>query len=222
MQARLHIPNHLEPSVPRATLAAMTALPLPPSARRPLLTVAEYAALPEELAGVRYELVEGNLVRSSPRPMGVHQRCIYLLMRQLDEQVPGPLVVLSEVDVDLGIVPPTEPGFVRIPDLVVIPREAMERQRRHGGLFDALEVTLAVEVLSPGTRRIDTVYKHSEYADAGIPHYWIIDLGEPDDRPQLTPHHLAGAFGYADAGPVSGMFTATEPFPVRIDLDALV
>jgi hypothetical protein len=35
-------------------------------------------------------------------------------------------------------------------------------------------------------------------------------------------HHLAGAFGYADAGPVSGTFTATEPFPIRIDLDALV
>jgi hypothetical protein len=40
--------------------------------------------------------------------------------------------------------------------------------------------------------------------------------------PQLTAHHLAGAFGYADAGPVSGTFTATEPFPIRIDLDALV
>ena len=38
----------------------------------------------------------------------------------------------------------------------------------------------------------------------------------------LTAHHLAGEFGYADAGPVDGVFAANEPFPVRIDLDALV
>jgi Uma2 family endonuclease len=64
--------------------------------------------------------------------------------------------------------------------------------------------------------------KRDEYADAGIPHYWVVDLGEPGERPQLTAHHLAGEFGYADAGPVAGTFTATEPFPVRVDLDALV
>ena len=196
----------------------MTALPVPP--RRPLLTVAEYAALPEDLDGVRYELVEGNLVMS-PRPIGVHQHCIHLLLRQLDDQIPGPLVGLAEVDVDLGLVPSTRPGFVRVPDLVVLPREAMTHQRRQGGLFQASEVTLAVEVISAGSRRLDTVVKRDEYADAGIPHYWVVDLGEPGDRPQLTAHHLAGEFGYADAGPVCGAFTASAPFPVRIDLDAL-
>jgi Uma2 family endonuclease len=40
-------------------------------------------------------------------------------------------------------------------------------------------VLLAVEVLSDGTRRVDRVLKFSEYADAGIPQYWIADLGEP-------------------------------------------
>ena len=88
--------------------------------------------------------------------------------------------------------------------------------------LDASEVTLAVEVISPGSRRLDTVVKRDEYADAGIPHYWVVDLGEPGDRASLTAHHAAGAFGYADAGPVSGRFTATEPFPVRIDLDTLM
>jgi hypothetical protein len=54
------------------------------------------------------------------------------------------------------------------------------------------------------------------------PTYQVVDLGEPGDGPQLTAHHLAGECGYADAGPVSGTFAATEPFPVRVDLDALV
>lgn len=197
----------------------MTARPLPP--QRPLLTVADYAALPEDLDGARYELVEGNLVMS-PRPLDVHQYCIHELLYQLRDQVPAHLVGLAEVDVDLGIVPSTGPGFVRVPDIVVVPREAMERQRRQGGLNLASEVRLAVEVISPGTRRLDTLVKRDEYAEAGIPHYWIVELGEPGDRPQLTAHHLAGAFGYMDAGPAVGTYLTTEPFPLRIDLDALV
>jgi Uma2 family endonuclease len=198
----------------------MTALPVPPTAPQPLLTVAQFAALPEDNSR-RYELVEGNIVMS-PRPLGFHQRCLYMLMRQIDDQLPGDLIALAEVDVDLVLVPPTEPGFVRIPDIVVVPRAAMDRQRHEGGLFHASEVTLAVEVISPGSRRLDNIVKRDEYADAGIPHYWVIDLGEPGDRPQLIAHHLAGEFGYADAGPVVGIYTTTEPFPVRVDLDKLI
>jgi Uma2 family endonuclease len=198
----------------------MTALPSQPQ-RRSLLTVAEYAALPEDGDGLTHELVEGNLVMS-PRPIGVHQLCIQELLYQLRGQVPGPLRAVNGVDVDLGLVPSTQPGFVRVPDIVVLPRGALDRQRHAGGLFHASEVTLAVEVISPGSRRLDTVVKRDEYADAGIPRYWVVDLGEPGDHPQLTVHHLAGEFGYVAEGPVNSVFVATAPFPVRIDLDALV
>jgi Uma2 family endonuclease len=184
------------------------------------MTVAQFAALPEDNSR-RYELVEGNIVMS-PRALGFHQLCIQELLYQLRGQVPAPLVGLAEVDVDLALVPPAEPGFVRIPDLVVVPRAAMERQRREGGVFHAAEVALAVEVISPGSRRLDTVVKRDEYADAGIPYYWVVDLGKPGDRITLTAHHLAVEFGYMAGGPVTGVFTATEPFLVRVDLDALV
>ena len=40
--------------------------------------------------------------------------------------------------------------------------------------------------------------KRDEYADAGIPHYWIVDLDEPVS---LIACHLAGEFGYVDGGP---------------------
>jgi hypothetical protein len=36
-----------------------------------------------------------------------------------------------------------------------------------------------------------------------------------------VPSALAGTFGYQDGGSVTGVFEAAEPFPVRIDLDAL-
>lgn len=195
----------------------MTALPSQPQR---LLTVADYLALPED-AEVHHELQEGILVMS-PRPVPDHQLCQRRISRRIEDQLPSGLEVLPEVDVDLQLAPDDRPATVRAPDIVVVPRAALERVRREGGLLRAAEVILVVEIISPGSRRLDTIVKHSEYADAGVPHYWVVDLGEPGDRPQLTAHHLAGEFGYADSGPAVGTFAAPEPFPVRIDLDALL
>lgn len=201
-------------SGPRATLVAMTALPLPPAR---LLSVAEYAALPEDTE-VHFELQEGRLVTSpSPRPR--HARRITRLIGQLLPQLPAGVELLSDIDVDLALVPPDAPGFVRRPDLFVVRTAAIERVEADGALLTAADVVLAVEVVSPGSRRTDTRVKHDEYADSGIAHYWVLD--EDRGRTTLTACHLAGAFGYADAPPVTGTFTAAEPFPVRIDLDAL-
>jgi len=61
--------------------------------------------------------------------------------------------------------------------------------------------------------------KRGEYADAGIPHYWIVDLDHPVT---LIDCHLAPQFGYQDPGPVAGRFVTTEPFPVAVSLDGLL
>jgi Uma2 family endonuclease len=185
------------------------------------LTVADYVDLGEDPDGVRYELQEGNLVMS-PSPVPEHQIAFMRLARPLEDWLPSNLVLVPDVDIDLQLGPPTRPGTVRRPDLVVVTRAGLARRRSEGGVIRASEVVIAVEVISLGSERMDRVVKRDEYADAGIPHYWVVDLGEPGDRISLTAHHLAGEFGYADGGPVSGTFAATEPFPVRIDLDALV
>jgi len=192
----------------------MTALPLQPPRR--LLTVAEFAAFHEATEG-RFELQEGNVV-VSPSPTPEHQLCLQELLHQLRPQIPDDLRTVPEVDIDLALVPMHRPGFVRIPDLVVVTRDALARRRTEGGLLRGDEVMLAVEIVSDGSQRTDRMIKHDEYADAGIPHYWIIDV---DDRPALTACHLAGEFGYVDAAPVSGACSIDEPFPVRLDLDRL-
>jgi Uma2 family endonuclease len=191
----------------------MTALP---DYRTPL-TAAEYAALPEDLDGARYELAEGWLMMS-PRPVPDHQDGIHLLHVQLEQQLPGHKV-LQEVDIDLELAPPDQPGTVRVPDLVVVDRAAHQRVRRERTLLRAREVLLAVEFLSPGSPRIDTVVKHHEYAEAGIGHYWIVDL---HDGPSLTVCHLAGEFGYQDAAPERGVLVTETPLPLRIDVTALL
>jgi Uma2 family endonuclease len=200
--------------VSRATLRVVTALPQPPHR---LLTVAEYAALPEN-GDVTCELQEGALVMS-PGPIPEHQRCVRRLMRVLEDQLPQHLEVLPGVDIDLQLVERSRPGFVRRPDLVVVPTAAIDRREQEGGLLRADEVVLAIEIVSVGSERTDRTIKHGEYADAGIPHYWIVEI---DPQPTLIAGHRAGEFGYVDAPAVTGVFTAEEPSPIRLELDQLL
>ena len=181
------------------------------------LTVAEYLELGEIEPGYS-ELAEGRLVLS---PSGVwrHGRAGARLWQAFEAQLPPHLATTIEIDVDLQLAPADAPGTVRRPDVVVVRRDAVERIDREGGVLVASDVIVAVEVLSPGSRRFARVVKHAEYADAGIPHYWIVDLDQPVS---LVACHLTEEFGYVDGGTVTGIFRTTEPFPVEIDLDVLL
>lgn len=191
----------------------MTAVPQPPLY---LLTIAEYAALAESESGYT-ELVEGRLLMS-PSPGPDHNVASGELFVQLRRQVPEHLEVIQDVDVDLELAGPDKPGFSRRPDLVAAPRSARQRVREEGGLLRASEMLLVVEIVSPGSRRTDYVTKRGEYADAGIRHYWIVDIEPPVS---LLACHLAGEFGYQDSTEASGVFAAAEPFGARVDLDRL-
>ena len=63
-----------------------------------------------------------------------------------------------------------------------------------------------------------TLLTIDEYTDAGIGHYWIVDLDLPVS---LLAHHLAGDFGYTDCTATTGVFTTPAPLPVRVHLDQL-
>ncbi len=192
---------------------AMTLQPVAPP--RPL-TVAEYLAIGEVEPGYT-ELVEGQLIVCAS-PVYDHNAACLRLAVQVMQQLPPELDVVQDLDLDLRFVPPEGPGTVRRPDLIVTTREARARLRREGGILNASEVLVVAEIVSPSSVRTDYMIKRAEYADAGIPHYWIVDL---DDRISLTACHLAGEFGYRDGGAVTGVFTATEPFTAEIDLDRL-
>jgi Uma2 family endonuclease len=182
-----------------------------------LLTVAEYLTIGEIEPGYS-ELVEGRLLMS-PTPVPDHNHAGLEMAVQLRTQLPRGIEAIPGMDVDLQLAPPDAPGTVRRPDLIVVPRDARLRVRRDGGVIRASEVLVIVELLSPGSKRTDNVLKRSEYADASIPHYWIVDIEPPVS---LLACHLAGEFGYADSGTATSTFSVTAPFPVEIDLDALL
>lgn len=188
-----------------------------PVSQAHLLTVAEYLEIGEVEPGYT-ELVEGRLL-VSPSPAMRHNRVSKRLAFLLDAQLAPAHETIQDIDLDLQLDPSDAPGTVRRPDLVVVSSAVVSRVEEKGGVLRASDVALVIEVLSPGSRRIDHVAKRSEYADAGIGHYWIIDIEPPVS---LLACHLAGAFGYADGGPVTGRFVTAAPLPVTIDLDALL
>ncbi|MCP3799132.1 Uma2 family endonuclease [Allokutzneria sp. A3M-2-11 16] len=181
-----------------------------------LLTIEEYAALGETEDGYT-ELHEGRLLMS-PSPSLAHNAVCYRLAAELEAQLPDDLAFIQDLDVNLELAPPGEPGFVRRPDLMVVDSAAWDQVEAEGGLLRAADVRIVVEIVSPGSRRTDYVAKRQVYAEAGIPHCWIIDIEHPVS---LTSYSLSEEFSYVDSQAVTGTFTAAEPFPVRIDLERL-
>lgn len=181
------------------------------------MTVAQYAALGETEDGYT-ELVNGRLIMS-PSAVPEHNMAHLKLAVQLLNQIPDDLEVVQDTDVDLELAQPDRPGYVRRPDVIVVKRSGLKRRQAEGGLIRAAEVVLAVEVISPSSRNTDYRAKRDEYAWAGIPFYWIIDLDEPVS---LAPMHLAGAFGYQEGPAETRIYEAVEPFPLKIQVDRLI
>ncbi|GBC84561.1 hypothetical protein HRbin11_00992 [bacterium HR11] len=77
------------------------------------------------------------------------------------------------------------PEVTREPDLFVLAPEDVPRA--HGSPLRVRPV-LVVEVTSPSTRTIDLVEKARDYAQAGIPEYWVVDA----DRGEVVVHRLRG------------------------------
>jgi Uma2 family endonuclease len=182
------------------------ALPIP----RELMTLDEWDALPEDNSA-HYELQEGVLV-VSPKPARRHQRALVQLASQMDRQLPPEWEVLPDFEV---VAQADGPATVRAPDLVMVRMEGPEKRVMAG------EVLLAVEIISPGSRKTDTRMKPFEYAEAGIPHYWVIDLDPP--APSITVYGLgAPDDGYVESQTATGELVVVEPFEMRIDIGALV
>lgn len=182
-----------------------------------LLTIQEYAELGEFENGYT-ELIEGRLIMA-PSPAFRHNRALGRLHNQLTAQLLPDLEAVPALDVDLGLAPVGEPGSSRRADLIVVRQDVGDRIAAEGGMVRAAEVLLAVEIVSPSSKRTDHVHKRLDYADAGIPNYWIIDIDEPIS---LTACRLTEEFGYQDDQVASGVFRAEVPFPVEVNLERLV
>lgn len=167
---------------------------------RPTLTYEDYAVLPDD--GRRYEIHEGEL-SVTPSPGADHQRVLGRLFRVLATHVDDlhlGEVLLSPIDVVLANVTVVQP------DLVYLDRS---RQVSAGPRGVAGPPTLAVEIVSPSTPRIDRVIKLRLYARYRVPYYWIVD----PDTCTIEAYELADD-GYRLVTTVRGAETVSlPPFP---------
>lgn len=174
-----------------------------------LLSLAEWDELPLDSFG-HYELADG-VVWAPPPPTPHHQVARANLMVALNLQLPSTLGATqdSEVVIDASF-PPT----VRAPDVAVMSKSVCRSDEPH---VDASEVLLAVEIISPGTGRLDRILKAVEYAGAGIPYYWVIDLTPPASLTTLT---LVGP-EYEVTEKATGLITLSEPATITVDVSKL-
>lgn len=168
------------------------------AATRPL-TRADLQHTPDD--GRRYELIDGTLIVSSA-PRIPHQRVVRNLFRLLDRHCPSELEVLfAPTAVELA-----EDTELQ-PDLIVAPRTQFTDKELLGAPL------LAVEVLSPSTRRFDLLLKRDRLQEAGCPSYWLVD---PDEPSILVLELTDGA--YVERGRAAGEEQLTVSAPYALTL----
>ena len=163
------------------------------------LTRADLEAMPAD--GHRYELIDGSLI-VSPGPQLPHQDVVGNLHLLLRAACPSGLkVVLAPFAVALSDDTEVQP------DLLVAPRGQFTHKELPGAPL------LAVEVLSPSTRRVDLLLKRDRLQSAGVASYWLVD---PDEPSIIVLELRRGS--YVEVARVSGgqSCEVTQPFPVRL------
>ncbi|MFG2671723.1 Uma2 family endonuclease [Streptomyces sp. NPDC048445] len=159
------------------------------------------------------ELIDGSLVFVSPQ-RNFHTLTMYLLEQGLRLHVPEALRVRREMAVVLGR------RNVPEPDLVVVKADG------EGGLrqtrYQAADVLLAIEVVSPDSEERDRAAKPTKYAAAGIPHFWRVEMSGEHDRPavwtyEYDPMHKT----YTSTGVHHDRLKLSVPYDIDIDLTAI-
>jgi Uma2 family endonuclease len=139
----------------------------------------DYFALPETNRII--ELSEGKVIRMPP-PSPAHQLVINRLNYRLTDLVKG--LQLGEVFPSPIAVRLWE-SKIRGPDILFVRAEHLDRvgDKAINGAPDWV-----AEVISPRSRKLDTVEKLADYARAGVPEYWVLD---PKNR-QIYVYLLRG------------------------------
>jgi Uma2 family endonuclease len=161
-------------------------------------TVDDLDLLPDD--GLQYELLEGILL-VSPAPTRRHQRATLKLAFLLNENCPAEMEVLFA---PLDWRPDKRTSLQ--PDVLVLGNRDLEATA-------AESMILAVEVLSPSTRRKDTILKRSKYEDEGIASYWIVD----PEAPSITALKLIDG-RYVTVGQAAGKKSLTVEKPFRVTI----
>ena len=154
---------------------------------------------------LRCELVDGGLLVTPP-PELRHDEAAMALRDLLRDATPSALRVLTAAGVHF------DRRNYRLPDVLAYDRAASAR-----GRIEPQDLLLAVEVMSSSSLSTDRVTKPAQYAAAGIPHFWRLEL----DPLVLVIHRLVGA-AYEETARFSDDVVVTEPVELAFHLAGLL
>jgi Uma2 family endonuclease len=166
-------------------------------------TVEDVLNLPEDAPPV--ELLDG-VIYVVPSPSIGHQDIGHLLWSWFRTNVPKGHHPAGPVSVIMDDRNTRQPDLVLLRDPVVIDDNRVTPD----------QVVIAVEVVSPGTRKRDRFEKPGLYASAGIPYYW---------RVEQDPVHVY-AYGLRDGAyqllaDADTTLKLDEPFPINLPVQAI-
>ncbi|MFI7637103.1 Uma2 family endonuclease [Nonomuraea sp. NPDC049400] len=157
------------------------------------------------------ELIDGSLVFVSPQA-SFHALIVDLLVVALRQATPKDFRVRRDMSVILG--PRQRPE----PDLMVIKAEAVRDDDET--FYEARDVLLVVEVVSPASEVRDRDRKPQLYAQAAIQHLWRIEKNT--GKPVVYVYELDPASKtYAITGIHRDFLKVSVPFEIAIDLTEL-
>ncbi|WP_433722305.1 Uma2 family endonuclease [Actinoplanes sp. CA-051413] len=162
-------------------------------------TVEDVLDLPDDAP--RVELNDGVMV-VVPSPSLAHQDIGNLLWLWFRRHAPAGYRAGTALGVATGFKNSLEPD-------VVLLREPVANSH----FFDAAQVAIAVEVVSPSTRKRDRMQKPVEYAAAGVTHFWRIE----HDPVHVFAYDL-GKKGYELVADSAEELVLTAPFEIRLPI----
>jgi Uma2 family endonuclease len=156
------------------------------------------------------ELIDGTLVFRMFPQRHWHSRVIHALHSTLSSQVPEAIDINSKMTVRLDERNRPEPDVIA--STKSIPSDAT--------WYDAKDIVLAVEVVSPESEHRDRAVKPHKYAEAGIRSFWRVE-----DVDAVTTIHVYELDDmtrtYVPTGIFRDTFKVDLPFPIELDVKSL-
>ena len=163
-------------------------------------TVEDVLNLPDDAP--RVELRDGVMI-VVPSPSGGHQKINTRLAGWFERHASEEFEALMAVGVIIGHRDTLEPD-------VALLRQPVNFDHHY---YDASQVVLAVEIVSPGTRRRDRLEKPALYAAAGIPHFWRIE----QDPLRIFAYDLVDG-RYEPVADAADELVLTAPFGIKLPI----
>ena len=159
------------------------------------------------------ELIDGSLVFVSPQRV-FHADAVDLLVNGLRATLPAEFRASRDMTVVLDNRNGPEP------DVSVIRAAAITGPDQTK--YEAKDVLLAVEVVSPDSESRDRTTKPQKYAAAGIPNFWRVEASGTDGRPVVHVYEIDPlTHAYVHMGMHRDRIKVDKPYPIDIDLTAI-